>query len=182
MQTNHFQIYLNDHLALMVGELQLAERCFRSNSKDDLGRCLMTLIGDLRIERKVVEELVRQTGGRPDVIKQGTAWFAEKLGRLKMNGSWLEYSALSRLIELETLEVAAHERLAFWQNVELALESDAGKEVKATNFARYREESEKHCRELSEQRVEAARTAFASEQCESSEAVANCGVGTHGTG
>ena len=112
MNVNHLQIYLNDHLALMVGELQLAERCARSNPKEELGRSLTTLIGDLRIQRQVVEELIRQLGGRPDVIKQGTAWLAEKIGRLKMNGSWLEYSDLSRLLELETLELAAHERAA----------------------------------------------------------------------
>lgn len=161
MQRDLLRIYLNDHLALIVGELQLAERCFRSNSKqEELGRFLMKLVGDLRIERQIVEELIRQSGARPDLVKQGTAWLAEKFGRLKMNGSWLEYSNLSRLLEMETLEVAARERLAFWENVELALEADTHDEIKTTGLARYRAEAAEHCRELSTHRLEAARIAL----------------------
>ena len=174
MNVNHLQIYLNDHLALIVGELQLAERCARSNPKEELGRCLMKLIGDLRIERQVVEELIRQLSGRPDVIKQGTAWLAEKIGRLKMNGSWLEYSDLSRLLELETLELAAHERAAFWQNIEHAVEMYATQTIVSAKVARYYGEAMNHCSELSSHRLDAVRAAFALEGSNETEAPACC--------
>ena len=174
MNVNHLQIYLNDHLALMVGELQLAERCAHSNPKEELGRCLTKLVGDLRIERQVVEELIRQSGGRPDMVKQGTAWLAEKIGRLKMNGSWLEYSDLSRLLELETLELAAHERAVFWQNIEHAVEMDGTQTIVSTNVARYYGEAMNHCSELSNHRLDAVRAAFVVEGSPGAQTPACC--------
>ncbi|WP_145257366.1 hypothetical protein [Planctomycetes bacterium Pan216] len=45
-------------------------------------------------------------------------WFAEKLGRFKPNDSLLEYSDLSRLVELEGLMAANLERIALWMSLD----------------------------------------------------------------
>ena len=37
MNDDRLEIYVNDHLALLVGETELAERCHRSNEEGALG-------------------------------------------------------------------------------------------------------------------------------------------------
>ena len=43
------------------------------------------------------------------------AWAGEKLGRLKLNGSLLSYSPLSRLEEIEGLSLGVEGKLGLWQ-------------------------------------------------------------------
>jgi hypothetical protein len=50
-----------------------------------------------------------------DRIKLVAGWGAEKLGRLKLNGRVLGYSPLSRLVELELLELGVHGKIALWR-------------------------------------------------------------------
>jgi hypothetical protein len=40
------------------------------------------------------------------------------VGRLKLNGRLLGYSPLSRLVELETLALGVHGKLALWRSLE----------------------------------------------------------------
>ena len=108
MSEQHLNTYLNDHLALLVGEAELAERCRSSNADTELGGFLERLIADLREERRLLHEMLELLGASPDRLKQGAAWLAEKAGRLKPNNALLKYSELSRLIELEALAAAAH--------------------------------------------------------------------------
>ena len=51
----------------------------------------------------------------PDRLKTTAAWVAEKAGRLKLNGSIVSYSPLSRLVELEALTLGVHGKVLMWQ-------------------------------------------------------------------
>jgi hypothetical protein len=55
-----------------------------------------------------------ELGIRPDLAKVTGAWLAEKAGRLKLNGSLLSYSPLSRLEELELLALGVEGKLRLW--------------------------------------------------------------------
>lgn len=112
------RIYLNDHLAGSVGGLELARRCKSSNEGTALAGFLGELISALETERALVEQLLGDIGGTPNVAKQGAVWALEKLGRLKLNGKIKGYSDLSRLVELETLTMGVTGKLSLWRSIQ----------------------------------------------------------------
>jgi hypothetical protein len=149
MENRLLRIYLDDHIALMVAEMELAARCGRSNRRTPLAHFLEKLQKDVAAQKQVAEGVLRQVGGRGSFegrVKQSAAWFAEKLGRLKLNGSLLRYSALSRVLELETLAAAAQQRIALWENCD-AVQS-AGAAMADSCYATCRQQAQQHLEEL----------------------------------
>jgi hypothetical protein len=61
---------------------------------------------------------------RRDRVKESAGWAAEKVGRLKLNGSLWRYSPLSRITELEALLLAADATAAMWRSLEELLGGD----------------------------------------------------------
>ena len=155
------QIYLDDHVALMVGELELIRRCQQSNRLDPLGEFLERLYVEVQTQRSIVKDVLHRLGGKDSMFKGGGAWLAEKLGRLKLNGTLLSYSSLSRLLELETLAAAALERIAVWDNLEAIARTDS--RLAGITFDFFRQQSQGHLDELAARRRNAATQAFAIE-------------------
>jgi hypothetical protein len=94
-----------------------------------------------------------------DRVKVVAAWAAEKAGRLKLNGSLLSYSPLSRLVELEGLIVGiAGKRLA-WQALGELAERDA--RLDRAQLDRLAERAERQLAELRHQHERAALDALA---------------------
>jgi hypothetical protein len=58
-----------------------------------------------------------------DPTKAAGAWLAEKFGRLKLNGSLISYSPLSRLEELEILALGVEGKLRLWRTLERRTDS-----------------------------------------------------------
>jgi hypothetical protein len=158
MNDKRLLIYLNDHLAMMVGEGELAARCRASNKGTGLAEFLQQLEAEIRAQRAIVEDLIRRLGGRESRFKQGAAWVAEKLGRFKLNDSVLKYSHLSRLIELQALEAAAQERIALWETLELAFKNDA--RAQKADFGMLRDRSQQLLEDLSQRRRTESAWAF----------------------
>ena len=94
----YLHIYLNDHLAGATAGVELARRAASNNEGTEFGDFLETIATEIDEDRVSLEEIMDAVGATKDHIKQGAAWFAEKLGRLKLNGQILGYSELSRLI------------------------------------------------------------------------------------
>lgn len=116
-------IYLRDHAALITAELELIERCWKSNSKcntplgEEITKFLTGLETEVQQQRSAVRTLLRCRNESPDMVKEIAGWAAEKIGRLKFNGQWSGYSELSRVIELEGLILAAQSRKLLWHAV-----------------------------------------------------------------
>ncbi|MBN1206185.1 MAG: hypothetical protein JXB05_14805 [Myxococcaceae bacterium] len=108
-------IYLNDHLAGSAAGLELARRAERENRGNPVGDYLATLITELEQDRALLERVMRGVRAPRDTFKLGAAWLMEKLGRLKLNGRFVRYSPLSRMVELEGLFVASQGRRALWR-------------------------------------------------------------------
>jgi hypothetical protein len=164
MSDKRLQIYLDDHLALIVGEIELAARCHRSNPEAPLGEFLKRLEAELVDQQAVVKDVIHRVGGKDGIeslVKQGAAWFAEKLGRFKLNDSLLTYSSLSRVVELETLAAAAQERVALWDSLAAIAESD--RRLAKFDFMALRNQSKKHLTALNSRRRRAAVEAFVGE-------------------
>lgn len=165
MNDERIGIYLQDHLALMVGESELAERCRANNEPTSIAEFLRQLQVELTAQKAVVEELLQRTGHTVTAVgqlKQGAAWFAEKVGRFKLNDSLFRYSELSRVLELEMLTASAQERVAMWDN----LNAVAGRYPTLNGIAVsvLLTQSQQHFNELNTRRRLAALVAFTGEE------------------
>jgi hypothetical protein len=158
MNDDHLKTYVNDHLALLVGETELAGRCHRSNKEGNLGRFLHDLSADLQAEQDLLKQILERIGGSPSVVKQSAAWLAEKAGRFKLNDALLEYSDLSRLVELETLFVAAQGRRSFWENLEAARGPEP--RLSQISITSQQQQAQRHAEALAKHRLDAARKAI----------------------
>ena len=113
-------IYLNDHLAGATGGSDLAHRAAGSNEGTELGDFLRDLAGQIDADRAQLEDVMTRLDVTRDPLKVGAGWLAEKLGRLKLNGRLLEYSPLSRVIELEGLIAGVNAKVALWRTLAAA--------------------------------------------------------------
>ena len=165
MNERRLQIYLDDHLAMMVAEVALIGRCWWNNRATPLGQFLQQLENEVRAQKAIARDVIHRIGGKDTVesrVKQGAAWFAEKLGRFKLNDSLLKYSDLSRVLELETLAAAAQERIALWDNLNAVASHDS--RLDGIGFSHFRGQSQQHLEELQTRRRFAAAEAFIGRQ------------------
>jgi hypothetical protein len=151
-------IYLNDHLAGAIAGLELARRCYASNSGTPLGDFLAELVQEIDADRMELEALMDQVGVTKDRLKQGAAWASEKVGRLKLNGRLTGYSPLSRLIELEGLTLGVEGKASLWKSLKRI--SDLDTRLATTDFDRLIKRAEEQLDGLEQQRQEAAVLAF----------------------
>ena len=165
MNDKRLRIYLDDHLAMMVAEIELVGRCRSSNRDSPLGEFLQQLEMEVKAQKSIARDVIHRIGSKEGVeskVKQGAAWFAEKLGRFKLNDSLLSYSDLSRVVELETLAVAAQERISLWDTFDAIANKD--ERLDGITFSFFREQSQQHLDELNSRRRLAAAEAFVAGQ------------------
>ncbi|HZO78609.1 MAG TPA: hypothetical protein VFB39_11240 [Solirubrobacteraceae bacterium] len=112
------EIYLNDHLAAATAGRDLARRAASSNRDSEYGPFLQRLAHEITEDRESLVSIMRALNVKVNRIKVLAGWGAEKVGRLKLNGRLLGYSPLSRLVELETLSLGVHGKLALWRSLQ----------------------------------------------------------------
>jgi hypothetical protein len=151
-------IYLNDHLAGSTIGQELVRRAAASNRGSSYGPFLAGLAAEIEEDRESLLEIMRSLDIGVDRIKVLGGWAAEKFGRLKLNGSLLSYSPLSRLVELEALTLGVTAKLAMWR----ALEQLAAEEprLRKRELSRLAKRAEEQLRGLAQQRVTAAEEAL----------------------
>ena len=153
------KIYLADSLALLIVNKHLAARCLANNRRGPLGVLLDELKLALEDDRGVLEEIMEAQGARKDPIKGALAWSAVMLGRLKLNGSLIAYSDLSRLYELEGLRALTGPRVWLWRSLESLEFLSLGNDLQ-----RLIDRAERQGMELDRQRQEAAVVALRSQR------------------
>ena len=151
-------IYLNDHLAGAMGGVELARRCLRNNRGTALEADMERLAREIEEDRVVLEGLLERLGIPRSPVKAPVAWALEKVGRLKLNGRLLDYSPLSRVVELELLGSGVETKRSLWTALKrLADEGiDLGIDLEDL-IGRARRQR----RMLERRRLEAAASAFA---------------------
>lgn len=120
MSLDRLSTYLKDHYAASVGAEELVRRSARSNQGTALGRSLDRLAEEIEADRSALLGIMNHLGIDRDPAKVAGGWLAEKLGRLKLNGSLVYYSPLSRLEELEVLALGVEGKLRLWLTLERA--------------------------------------------------------------
>ncbi len=112
-------IYLNDHLAGATLGVELARRLRGSNEDDpEFGPALAEVCAEIEADRETLKAVMDQLGVGQSRLKPLAAVFGERLGRLKLNGRLWGYSPLSRLDELELLQIGVAGKRRLWRALE----------------------------------------------------------------
>ena len=123
-------IYLNDHLALLIGSERLAGRCRSSNSGQALAGYLGELSGEIRTDVNTVRRILTSIDAKESKMKVLAAGIGEKLGRLKLNGRLTGYSPLSRVVELQHLGLLRKAAESLWASLKLVKDLSSVDEAK----------------------------------------------------
>ena len=116
---DRLSIYLNDHLAGSTVGLDLARRAASENEGSSYGKVLAEVAEEIAEDREALIDIMDRLSVRHDRLKVAGAWAAEKLGRLKLNGSLLSYSPLSRLEGIEGISLGVEGKLSLWQSLKI---------------------------------------------------------------
>ncbi len=152
-------IYLNDHLAGSTVGLELARRARGSNKATPLGEFLTDLAVEIEEDRETLEQVMAAVDAGRDRLKVTGAWAGEKLGRLKLNGSLLSYSPLSRVVELEGLRLGVEGKACLWR----MLRELGDPRLSGFDFDALIARAERQRDELELRRLEAGRLALSAE-------------------
>ena len=156
--TRLLDIYLQDHHAGATAGVELARRAARANDVEPYRSELQAIAAEIEEDVASLEGLMDALGVARDRRKDAAAWVGEKLGRLKRNGTWVSYSPLSRLVELEGLMLGVRGKQALWE----ALAATQGASPVAADVTRLAERADDQRRRLEELRRRAAREALLS--------------------
>jgi hypothetical protein len=122
----YLPIYLNDHYAGSTLGVELAKRAAKNNNGNaEFGPALATLASDIDQDRDSLKRMMDRLGVSEDRLKASIFWLGEKVGRLKPNGELLQFSPLSRVVEVEGLITGVSGKLSLWRTLlELAERED----------------------------------------------------------
>lgn len=163
MSSSALHIYLDDHLAMISGELELVKRVASENKASELGRFLDGYYSLLSQQQELVKSSMQAQGKGPSPVKQMLSWVTEKIGRLKPNDALAGYTDLARVLELEVLISAARARLLLWET--LSGQSPLGEHGKG-DFDQAQQASEEHLQSLRKFHEHAKQIAFQSSHAE----------------
>lgn len=108
-------IYLNDHLAGTTAGVELAKRLRGSNQGDpEFGPPLAEVCAEVEADRETLIAIMERLGVGQGRLKPALAVVGERLGRLKLNGQLRGYSPLSRLDEIEVLQIGVAGKRRLW--------------------------------------------------------------------
>lgn len=113
-------IYLEDHYAGSTGGLEMSRRLLASNGDTAWEGPLRRLCKEIDEDRETLRKVMEALGIRRNLPKVAGAWTMEKAGRLKLNGRIRSYSPLSRLVELEFLQIGITGKQGLWEALSAA--------------------------------------------------------------
>jgi predicted DNA-binding ribbon-helix-helix protein len=151
-------IYLNDHLAGATGGLELARRLARSQPGSWVGTAFAPLVAEIAEDRAALLDMMRALGVPVRRYKAYAAWSAEKLARLKPNGRLLRRSALSTVVELETMKIGVLGKSAGWRTLRTVAERD--NRLSPQRLDQLLDRAERQADQIEALRVRAAAEAF----------------------
>lgn len=127
-------LYLQDHVAAATGGLELFRRAARSQLDPQRKTALSRLTGEIAEDRDTLTGLMERLGVERPPLRVAAGWVAEKVGRLKPNGTLLRRSPLSDVIELEAMRSGVAAKMDLWQLLQRLSTTD--ERLQATDFER----------------------------------------------
>lgn len=114
MSDRHLRIYLNDQLALGTAGRGLALRAARENAGSETGAALEEVARQVEEDVATLETVMELLAVPRSHVKPQLGALAERVGRLKLNGSLRGYSPLSRFSELDLLILGLRAKRQLW--------------------------------------------------------------------
>ncbi len=151
-------IYLNDHLAGATAGVDLFRRAAGAHRGSAVGTTLEQLAAEVAEDRGSLQDMMTVLGIPVRRYKLYAAWAAEKVGRLKLNGSLLERSPLSTVVELEGMKLGVEGKAAGWRTLRTVADRDGRLDAQRLDalLARARQQADI----LEELRIRAAAEVF----------------------
>lgn len=155
--TDPLATYLHDHFTGSNFAIDLLKTLRDEHDREPLGRFAATLLVQVEEDRTVLQSIIDKVGKSPPVVKEAAAWLAEKLSELKL---WRSIAGGHAPFEsLEALGLAILGKLALWRALPVIAESDP--RVGDINYDDLAARALAQHAGVEEQRLQAARTAFA---------------------
>ena len=156
------QLYLSDHMAAAVGGAALSRRAASGEQRTEFGPPLEALAAEIEQDLRRLRDIGRSLGmPTRSPVKEGLAWLAERMGRLKLNRRVVQRSPLSRVLELELLQAAVSGKRGLWQTLmQLAPDEPGLGRTELTQLIDRADWQEERLRDLHDR---AARVAFGEE-------------------
>jgi hypothetical protein len=158
--TDPLATYLHDHLAGSVHAIELLEFLHEQHSNDPLGQFAAELLVEIKADREVLETLAERVGTGSSLVKELTAWFGEKIARLKLKRD--DEGVLGTFEALEFLELGIHGKWALWRA--LATVAPYDPQFEGTDFEHLAARAEIQRTQVEERRLEFARPALLSQK------------------
>ena len=158
--TNPLATYLHDHLAGSVHAIELLEFLYEHHSSEPLGKFAAELLVEIKADREVLETVAERVGAGPSLVKELTAWFGEKIARLKLKRD--DESVLGTFEALEFLELGIHGKWALWRALAAVAPDDP--RFEGTDFSHLAFRAEMQRTQVEERRLELARPALLSQK------------------
>jgi hypothetical protein len=115
MSGHTVRTYLTDHLAGSVAALEVFDYLIHAHSGTPMALALSELRKDVEQDQRVLEQLLRDLGGKPSRTRQAMAWVIEKLGRAKLRIDDRSGGEFSDLEALETLCLGIQGKAGLWR-------------------------------------------------------------------
>ncbi|WP_323097474.1 hypothetical protein [Intrasporangium sp. YIM S08009] len=110
-------VYLRNHDAALAAGAERLGLTARSHLYASARHVLGDLMDEVQADRASLGRLMAALGIPPSRAQRVTTLLAERLGRLKPNGSWSRRTPLTDVVELEALSLAAVGTLRLWQTL-----------------------------------------------------------------
>ena len=157
---DYLAIYLRDHHAAGCGGTALARRlAVHTDLPEPFRGDLAAVAAEIDEDHRALERIMAAVGVTSSRVKDTLVAAAEKVGRLKSNGTVVSRSRLTNVIELEGLLAGVTAKEAMWVALALVAESDT--RLDPEELARLTGRAQRQRQTLEACRVEAARRAFA---------------------
>lgn len=117
MKDRYLAIYLRDHYAMAQAGIDFMNRLVAENKGNVIGQHLTDVVAELEEDSHMLRQILKALHIDRSPLKTMGARIGEKLGRFKLNGRWLGYSPLSRLVELEGAMAAVMARRGLWMTL-----------------------------------------------------------------
>src|SRR5262245_28904756 len=117
-------IYVDDHWAAAGAGTALANRLARENEGMQWYAELRRIADEIESEQRALHEVRAALSSGGFSVKRVLSQCAERVARLKLNGSLIGYTPLARVLELEGLIAGVKARQMLWRSLR---HTDAGR-------------------------------------------------------
>ncbi|MDQ4133877.1 MAG: hypothetical protein M3179_11890 [Actinomycetota bacterium] len=116
--------YLNDHLSGATAAVDLAEKSASQNEGTPFGTFMADLKTAIDEDRGVLVTVMERLDIDTATVKQATGRLFEKVSRLRLHDAVTGDPVLSRLMELEALDMGVTGKLALWRTLQEVAATD----------------------------------------------------------